>query len=135
MRRISWLGLASGVASAILCFAVSGLPVCRGLERWLFDGNFIWRGVRNSKIDIVIVAIDDRSLRKLHKPLIDISPELAKVVTYVDAEGARAIGIDLIIPDDLEGRREFKRGEDGDTTKLGEAIANSGKVVLPQWNT
>jgi adenylate cyclase len=133
MVRLSWQGPASGAASALFCLLLTTIPAIGGLERWFSDGFLAWRGKRLSPTKIVIIGVDDQSLLKLRKPLRNISPELAEIVAFLQAEGAVAIGIDMIVPEDLTGRAEFERYAEGDATRLGEAIKQAGNVVLPQW--
>ena len=47
---------------------------------------------------MIIVALDDTSLREIDKPLLFFSPELAKVVGYLHDQGAASIGIDFLLP-------------------------------------
>jgi adenylate cyclase len=128
-----WLGAASGIASGVVSLALAAVPAIGGLETWAYDGYIALRGVRPSPANIVIVALDERSLDDLAKPLIDISPELAEVVQYLKSEGAAAVGIDLIIPERFAGRPEVQRHGSGDATLLGRAILEVGNVVLGQW--
>src|SRR5262249_54499633 len=95
------------------------------VEEWIQDAAFVDRGARPSATRVVVVAINDASLHDLSKPLAFASPELAEVVEYLDREGAAAIGIDVLLPDDFDA---FP-GLGGE--KLAHAAAQSGKVVLP----
>jgi len=118
-------GALVGLACGLLGWALAVQPVFRGLEEFVQDAAFVDRGARPSATRVVVVAINDASLRDLPKPLAFASPELAEVVEYLDREGAAAIGIDVQVPEDLDA---FP-GLGGE--KLGHAAAQSGKVVLP----
>src|SRR5208282_1659295 len=79
-------------------------------------------------------GLDEPSLDELGKPYVYLSPELAEVVAYVKNQGAAAIGIDLFIPEKLSRLPGLEEaGSPGEARKLGQAIADAGNVVLPQW--
>ena len=100
----------------------------------MIDHFFVWRGVRPSNQKVILVALDDDSLRELRpKSSIEISPELAEVVTFLAKQKAAAIGVDYIISKDLEEKPGLQKEQIGDLTKMGEAVKNSGNVVLSQW--
>ncbi len=81
----------------------------------------------------MLVDVDDASLGELKKPLLYLSPELAKAIDYVNDQGAKAIGVDILIPDSYSRLAALDRGAAGDATTMGDAVARSGKVVLPEW--
>lgn len=126
--RAWWRGASIGIACGVACWALALQPVGRGLEEWLQDANFAFRGGRTTKTKIVIVALDDESLASLPKPMTAASPELAEVVTYLDNQGASAIGIDVFVPDTLDDYDQ-QAGLGGKA--MGLAAARSGKVVMP----
>ncbi len=107
-------------------------PVGRSLDDWFTDACFAIRGKRGTGANVVIVAIDDQSLDQWKRPLPYISPQLARLVRYADSQGARAIGLDVMIPESLSGLREIEEGE-GDARLLGDAVRTSNKVVLPEY--
>jgi adenylate cyclase len=80
----------------------------------------------------VIIAIDDVTLDQWKRPLPYISPELARMVRYAHRQGARAIGLDVLVPESLSGLAEIEDGV-GDARTLGEAIRETDKVVLPEY--
>ena len=119
-RRLEW-----GLLSAALLACVVALVCTRGLEH--IDLALTDQLARSSEQtvspDIVIVAIDDKSLtaigrwpwrRAFH----------AAVLDHITAAGPRAVGLDLLM---------VEPGPDQatDDALLGEAMARSGKVVLP----
>ena len=101
--RSIWLGL----ACAAVAYAVGLLSLFTGLEDWMHDASFNWRGVRASRVRdrIVLVTLDQESLRRLGKTSSYLSPELAAVVRHLKRQGAAAVGIDLLIPEDLDRTR------------------------------
>lgn len=120
MRWLEW-----GLLSAALLAGVVALGCTRTLEH--IDLALTDQLARLSRLttspDIVIVAIDDKSLteigrwpwrRAFHAALLD----------RITAAGPRAVGLDLIL---VEPDRE----QTADDALLGDAIARNGKVVLP----
>lgn len=126
-------GAVVGLICALACCLLNESVVMRGAENWALDNCFVLRGRRPSSAEIVVVGIDEDSLRELKKPLAFISPEMGEVIRFLDAQGASAVGIDFFIPADAEDRVYFRPGADGDADQLGKAIAQSKKVVLPEW--
>ena len=121
--RTRWLEW--GLLSAALLASVVALACSRGLEHIdLALGDQLARLSRHTvSPDIVIVAIDDKSLtevgrwpwrRAIHAALLD----------RISAAAPRAVGLDLIM---VEPGRE----QAVDDALLAEAIARNGKVVLP----
>ena len=132
MRRFAfllspaWRGVWTGVGCTAVVWYLTTMSVFVGMEDWMLDGAFISRGKRPTKTKVVLVAIDERSLRELRKSTTQISPELALVVRHAHAQGAAAIGVDLFVPDDM---KEFADG----ASQMGAAIRDCGNVVLPRW--
>jgi class 3 adenylate cyclase/CHASE2 domain-containing sensor protein len=121
-------GAIIGALCGLATWAVAQQPLLRGLEDWLQDAGFAWRGTRPSATKVVVVGIDDATLSDLPRPLAALSPELATVVTYLKDRGAAAVGLDLTIPDSLD---DYDREHGLDGGALGRAAALAGNVVLP----
>jgi adenylate cyclase len=133
-RRPAWRGVWLGLVCALAVWLVTRADLLRGLEDWMLDGCFNWRGPRPTTAPVVLIGLDEESLNELGKPLALLSPELAEVVTYAHAQGASAIGIDLIISEALAREPDIDRpGARGDGWKMGQAVIRAGNVVLPQW--
>ena len=116
-------GILAGLACALAAWYLARLDIFVGLEDWLHDGAFLARGKRSTRSKVVIIGIDSQSLRKLKKGTYYLSPELAQVVRYTHAQGASAIGVDLLIPDDLSDRPDIAAaGSEGDARPMGAAI-------------
>src|SRR5207248_3020252 len=50
------------------------------------------------------------------------------------AQGATAIGVDLIVPASMSGHKDVAtRGAAGDARPMGLAVAEAGNVVLAEW--
>jgi CHASE2 domain-containing sensor protein len=132
-RHPALRGVLLGLACALIAWGVSFTELFHGLEDWMLDGCFAWRGTRPSKARIVLIGIDDDSLRALHKPYASISPELAEVVRYAHTEGAAAIGVDLLVSEDpnTPGNTAALASTE-DAAKMGAAVLEAGNVVLPQ---
>jgi CHASE2 domain-containing sensor protein len=134
LRHPAWRGVLLGLFCALLVWVVfrsSGL--LHGVEDWMLDGCFFYRGEQATRARVVLIGIDDATLAELRKPLSFLSPELAAVVRHVHQQGASAIGLDLVVPNDLRDRPEFARGGEGDPRPLGQAVADAGNVVLAEW--
>jgi CHASE2 domain-containing sensor protein len=123
-----------GLVCALLSWLGTRPTLFQGLEEWLQDACFHVRGTRPTGAHIVVIGLDEPSLDELRKPRLYLSPELAEVVTFVHRQGAAAIGLDVIIPDSGSGLPELQRGGPGDATRMGDAIAAAGNVVLAQWH-
>jgi adenylate cyclase len=125
-----------GISAGIACACVSSLllltPVGRSLDAWFTDACFVIRGTRASQSKVVIIAIEDATLDQWKRPLPYISPELARVVRYADRQGAKTIGLDVLVPESLSELAEIEEGI-GDARLLGEAIKETNKVVLPEY--
>ncbi|HEY2158797.1 MAG TPA: CHASE2 domain-containing protein, partial [Isosphaeraceae bacterium] len=117
-----------GAACGLVMWSVSQLAFFRGVEDWLQDSSFAYRGVRRTSTHVVIVGLDEDSSDEMPKPLAAISPELAEVVTYLNARKAAAIGLDIMIPDRLDAY-DREKGLGGKA--LGAAACAAGNVVLP----
>ena len=129
----TYRGAFVGFCCALVCCAINGSVAMRGAENWALDNYFAFRGTRSSSANIVVIGIDEESLRRMKKPLAFISPELADVVQHLDQSGAQAIALDLFIPDDASDRSYFATGAEGDADRLGRAIHKARRVVLPKW--
>ena len=133
LKRPGWRGALLGLACALGVWVACRAPLLRNFEEWLQDGCFAFRGQRHPRARVLVVGLDDKSLAKLRKPLVHISPDLAKAVKYLSDKKAAAIGLDLMIPQDYQGLPELDKDGAGDATLLGAVINEAGIVVLPEW--
>jgi class 3 adenylate cyclase/CHASE2 domain-containing sensor protein len=133
LRKPGRRGILLGLLCAVAAWGVAQWAPLRGLEEWLQDGAFSSRGVRTTRARVVLIGLDEPSLEDLKKPMIHTSPEIAEVVSFARAQGALAIGLDFIIPKSLEELPELQAEGPGDATKLGQAIKDTGNVVLAEW--
>lgn len=120
-----------GVAVSALVLALSFLPAMQDWERRMQDAQFWYRGPRTSSAPVMIVGIDAASLDELTESLVSLSPKLATVVQYLSDHGAAAIGVDFIIPSADATLPEIQPGAVGDAEIFGQAIGQSGRVILP----
>ncbi len=132
-RRPALRGIFLGLTCALAVWLLSQTDLCRGLEDWMLDGCFSWRGQRTSTTRVVLIGIDEPSLRGLGKSYAYISPELAEVVRYAHDQGASAIGVDFLVPQDMSDLPDINTpGAPGDARTMGKAVLDAGNVVLPQ---
>jgi hypothetical protein len=132
VRKPVWRGIGIGLACALVAWLLAGTGLFRGLEDWVLDAWFSWRGRRDSGTRVVLIGLDDASLNALRKPSAFLSPELAEVVRHVSREGAAAIGIDLLVPESMGQQPEIEApGGAGDARPMGEVVREAGNVVLP----
>ncbi len=122
-RRTRWFEWFLLAAALLTCIAL--LSTSRALERidLVLNDQLTQLNGPHASPEIVIVAIDDRSLaalgrwpwrRAIH----------AQALDRITAANPRAVGLDLLLI-------EPDAGHAGDDALLGQAIARSGKVVLP----
>lgn len=126
LQKPGWRGAGVGLACALLVWLLGLTLLVGGLEDWALDACFAARGRRPTAAKVVLVALDDASLAAIPRPLVFLSPELAKVTRLLQRRGARAIGLDLFVPNDLDGFPKLGGDE------LGTAIQQAGNVVLPK---
>ncbi len=131
-----WQGVWLGLLCAALAWYVSRLPMFAGLEDWMLDACFVARGTRASATlsRVVIVEIDEEYLRVLPKPSSHLSPEIARVVSHLADHKVAAIGIDVIIPEEM-GRLPGIAGprDPGEADSMALAMLKAGNVVVPIW--
>ncbi len=129
LRRYRGSGL--GLVCAGVVWGLTTVPLTRGIEDWVFDGTFFYRGNRPTDARVVIIGLDEPSLRELKKPLAHISPELAEVTQYSIDKGATVVGLDLVIPEDRSDDPAIATPDGtGDGWSVGRVV-DSGKVLLP----
>jgi adenylate cyclase len=130
LRALRGAGL--GLACALAAYALTAAPLARGVEDWVLDGWFFYRGPRPTAARVVVVGIDEPSLRELARPLPEISPELAAVARHALDQGAAAVGLDLLVPEYKSDEPAVNdRSGRGEAWSLGEVVRKSGRVVLP----
>jgi class 3 adenylate cyclase len=112
----------------VLAWSVTRNPFGQAAEDWLQDASFAQRGTRATRTPLLIVGLDDESLRRLPKPMAAASPELAEVVRFLNQQKARVIGLDVFVPETLD---DYDREPGLGGSQLGLAVAEAGNVVLP----
>jgi adenylate cyclase len=133
-RRPGWRSVILGLACGLAVWLLSLTHEMQGIDDWMLDWCFNTREGRVSQAKIVIIGLDERSFEDVHKPFPFLSPELAQVVRHANAQGAKAIGIDLFVPQSLSAHPDLSTpGAEGDARELGAAILAAGNVVLPEW--
>src|SRR5690349_5703900 len=93
----SW-GLLLGLLGGLAVWLLSLLGPVHVLNELLFDQWFRWCGPRPTQARVVLVTLDDTDLDRLDGSATLLSPALAEVVTSLKQQGAKAIGVDVIVP-------------------------------------
>jgi CHASE2 domain-containing sensor protein len=88
-------GMAAASLAAALLFFPAGYP--RG-ERWLDDLRMEVGPRRQPDPRILLVNMDESSLREGYVPLADRGDEVGKALWAIFAAGARGVAVDLILP-------------------------------------
>src|SRR3954462_5121173 len=110
-------GALAVAAGAIASLALSFTPFTRLLEDRLLDAQWHLLRVLTLKPapdEIVIVGVDEETLRRLPQPRPLWHEPLGKALTRIAAAGPRAIGLDFPLPD-----RSYEQARPG----LDEALA------------
>ena len=118
-----WIGVLAGAVLAALTLLLAGTEAGRRIEGEALDLRFRLRQAPPLAVPILLVAIDEASIRELGRwPW--SRTRIAEVVDRIGAGGARAIGLDLLfdVPE---------IGPADPDSVLARSIARSGKVVLP----
>lgn len=120
MRTLSRTTLAlmfCGLAAILLW-----LPPVADLERWSIDQRFVWRGPRPPLSDLVIVGIDDASVRAAERPGYLWNPLYAEFLKGVAQASASTVLLDLV----------FKSGSDLALREfVGRFFADRGYIIPP----
>ncbi len=119
---VIWLGerrwtIVSFSLALVICFSLSSSGLFRFPEGWFYDLSFFLRGEEIPRSPIVLIAIDEESVRKRGR---FTRRAYAQLVESLSSQGAEVIALDILldtpsVPDD-----QF----------LAEAIAQAGNVVL-----
>lgn len=115
-------GLAVTLLLAALCLTVGDTTPLRRLENATQDVRFQWRGARAPGGNVLILLIDDAALDAVGRwpwP----RRRIADIVERLDAAGAALIVVNLLLSD--------ADPDPGGDAALAEAVARSGRVVLP----
>ncbi len=119
-RFFGWLALGAGLA-LVLTFLCQPDGPLYSLEARTLDLRFRYRNPLDVPPDVVVVAIDEQSIRELGRWPWD-RLQHARLLDRIAADRPVAIGLDLIFSE--------KQGDGSDDTALAEAIRRAGNVVL-----
>lgn len=110
------------LGTAALALGAADAPLGESLEGRTLDARFRLRGPTTPGPEVVIVALDDRSLAELGgwPPS---RRHLARAVRRLTADGARVVAFDLLLLDPSP--------RPGDDRALADALAEADGVVLP----
>ena len=119
-RRDVLLALVA-ITAALLTLAVHAVGALEGPERQTVDARFAIRGPQRPRRDIVIVAVDKRSLQAINERLPIARRYYAQLIETIAAARPRLLGLDL----ELLGRTDA-----ADDSALIGAVARAGPVLL-----
>ncbi|WP_077035249.1 EAL domain-containing protein [Pelomonas sp. KK5] len=124
-QRSAYLGVAllSSILALLLWMNRPGSPLLDRIDRLTLDAQLQWRGPVKPAGQVLLVSIDDASLRELGT----LAPDRAQVAQVIDklTEGkARVIGLDTLF---LSPARPDPASDDA----LAAAMKRSGRVLIP----
>ena len=131
-ERGLWSGLA-GAAALGLCLGFLHTDAGRIWERRTLDTRFEWRGARQTKARIVIVAADDATEAAWTEPTLFWGTRYGRVLQKLHEAGAKEIAVDVVPAVDVDTYLEnLGVGEDvRPNRELGIALLEGeGRVVL-----
>ncbi len=102
-RRVA---LAAGITAAALA-AVLLLPAGYPPEIWLDDLRMEAALARTPDPRILLVSVDESSLRESSMPLAARADEVGKALSAIFAAGARGVAVDFILPTQWKDSRDF----------------------------
>jgi len=128
-------GVAIGLACALVAWLASMTEFAQSFDQSALDALLQLRGRRATQAKVIIVPVDEEFFETFDKASVEISPELAKVIEYLGARGAKSIGIDIILSESALHLDELQPGGAGDATTMGRAVNETaaGKVVLGEF--
>jgi class 3 adenylate cyclase/CHASE2 domain-containing sensor protein len=122
-RRLLNAGLLALAITGVLTAAL-WLEWLDPVEMRLLDWRFRERGRRTAPRELLLVALDDRTMNRA-RHLSPIPRELlAEIVRHLSDAGAKTIVLDVFLPD---------RRSDQEDRKLRDALLNAGNVILPAF--
>ena len=122
-KALAVRGLLAGAIAALIACTLYFFQVFEGLEYQLYDWNFRTGQQQDAPAEIVIVAVDQPSLKRLGAWPWPRAYH-AEVVRQVHRSGAKAIGVDF-------GFFEPDRRDPMNDEELAAATAEAGNVIYP----
>ena len=122
-KALAVRGLLAGAIAALIACTLYFFQVFEGLEYQLYDWNFRTGQQQDAPAEIVIVAVDQPSLKRLGAWPWPRAYH-AEVVRQVHRSGAKAIGVDF-------GFFEPARRDPMNDEELAAATAEAGNVIYP----
>lgn len=136
LRRASTRrGIGIGLICALVAWLASSTRFAQSFDHSALDALFQLRDERASPSKVFIVPIDEAFFDTFQKPMVEISPELAKVIGYLAEREARSIGVDIILSESALQLTELQPDGPGDAETMGVAVNETarGKVVLSEF--
>ena len=121
-RRLFWIGLAIGMGMTIAMFILFRNGGFDFLEQKSIDWRFLARGEMTVDPGIVIISIDEASFSELNQKWPWPRSYFARMIDRLSQEGARTIGIDIIMSEDYPADQD---------EQLARSAKQFGHVVFP----
>jgi len=112
-----------GIVTTLICACISYIGLFSGLEKRSIDWRFNIRGQIEPTVPVVIVAIDENSLKHMPERWAWPRSYYAKAVENLKKWGAKAIGFDIFFSEVTEKNPKQDKA-------FAEAIKKDGNVVL-----
>lgn len=110
-------------ACALMATATEAFPPLKMLQRWCYDLTCAAPLDRGSASKVVVVEVD-RDILDQH-PSVNISPALADSILKLDEHGCKAIGIDLLVPNELRDFPDLQSGGPGDPSRIRDLLVDA----------
>ena len=124
---------ACGAAALGLCLGFLHTDAGRIWERRTLDTRFEWRGARQTKARIVIVAADDATEKAWMEPTLFWGARYGRVLQNLHEAGAKEIAVDVVPAVDVDaylGRLGVSEDVRPDTELARALLEGEGRVVL-----
>lgn len=105
-RRMAYSAVAAVVAVLFAAFAAR-LPVAQSIEARIVDARFAAMPATPPDPRLLVVTIDDESLARDPRPLAQWSDKIGSAMDHMFTSGARAVAIDILLPEAWSRSQEF----------------------------
>jgi serine/threonine protein kinase len=123
----------TAIAAVLVAALAARLPVIKNLEERIVDARFAFMPATPSDPRLLVVAIDDASLLIDSRPLAEWSDRIGTAIDHMFNSGARAVAIDVLLPESWSTSPEFTSAvlRHADRLTLAEESRN-GTLIGPE---